>query len=192
MSPCPSSPHLSSALRTGYDSSHAEVSGLMTRCKAASHAVRHWGLPSHVFIWCFCLTWELPALPSSCFAWYRSRFPDTELLETLHKQTWLAETWIGHALASDMGCWTGQGAALANSFLLPVLCHSSKCVISSWGSHKAWGLSPPSRSRDRWPEASGSCWSGSVGTEPVCEQPYGSSRWSVFQCARLWQPLASA
>lgn len=121
-----------------------------------------------------------------------SQISGTELPETLSRQKWLAETWMWHTqlLPSDTGCWTGQGAALANHSLLPVVCHSSKCVISSWGLHKAWEKLPP-LSQDRWQEGCGSSWSVPVGTKPVCEQPCGSSRWSVFQCAQLWQPLAS-
>lgn len=176
MSPCPSFPHFSSALRTEYDSSYAEVSGLLTMCKAVSDVIRHWGLPSHIYIWWFCLTWELPPLPSFRFGWYGPRFPDSELLETFHKQTQLAETSIRHAVAvgHDMGQHRQTPSCSQSSVTV------SKSTISSWGWLETWGLSP-SPSQDRCLETSGSFWSVSAGTELMCEQLCSSSRWSILQ-----------
>lgn len=148
MPPCPSFPCWLSALRTRYHILYAEVSRLMTTCKAATrHKVL--GLSSCTFIQCFCLTWELHALPSSYFGWYHPRFPDPKLLETLAN----SHSCQRHRLDTHRHQTGTVGVGRdSTGKCSPVSSPLSQQPAYKWqlGSDKAWGFSPPSPSQGGW------------------------------------------
>lgn len=108
MPPCPSSPWLLSALRTGYHIPCPEVSRSMTTYKSVCPAMRFWVCPLMPLSSVFVQHGNCKLYPLLTLAGTTPDFQTQSSWKHWHTATAVRDTdWT--AQASHRGCWSGQG-----------------------------------------------------------------------------------